>query len=247
MTEDPFSRIHEGDGMPELVVIPPGAFLMGSPETETGHEDWETPQHAVTLSSPFALGRTPVTFQQWDVFLADGGTGYRPDDEGWGRDDRPVINVSWQDAQAYVGWLASRSGRPYRLPTESEWEYAARAGTDTAYFWGDAFAPGRANCLDDPGAWGGKATAPVASFPANPFGLSDMLGNVWEWTEDVWSEFYLNAPDDGSARRHGDLEARALRGGSWCDPARMVRAASRNRNGLGFRCNDYGFRVALSL
>jgi formylglycine-generating enzyme required for sulfatase activity len=230
-----------------MIAIPPGRFVMGSPDAEAGRDDCEGPQHDVVIRHGFALARTCVTFAQWDRFLGAEGTAYSPSDEGWGRGDRPVVNVSWEDSQAYVAWLASRTGRAYRLPSESEWEYAARGGTTTAYHWGGAFILGRANCLDGGEAWAGEMTAPVGAFPANEFGLHDMLGNVWEWVEDCWNEFYIDAPADGSPWRDGRCDARVLRGGSWCDPPRLVRAAARNRNDKRFRCNDYGFRVALDL
>lgn len=232
---------------PDMVVVPAGSFQMGASDDEEGREDCETPRHLVTFARPFALSRTPVTFAQWDWYQAQGGTAYRPDDEGWGRADRPVINVCWEDARSFVSWLAERTGHPYRLPSESEWEYAARGGTDRAFHWGDSFAVGCANCLDGQEPWTGRMTSPVGSYPANAFGFSDMLGNVWEWVEDCWNEFYRRAPIDGTPWSAGVCEARVLRGGSWCDPARLVRAAARNRNGRHFRCNDYSFRVALDL
>ncbi|TXL72920.1 formylglycine-generating enzyme family protein [Vineibacter terrae] len=236
-----------GAGMPDMVVIPAGRCEMGARDGEEGQEDCEGPRHVVVIARAFALSRTPVTFAQWDVFLAHAPAAHRPADEGWGRAGRPVVNVSWDDAQAYVRWLAARCGRPCRLPSESEWEYAARAGTQTAYHWGEPFEAGRANGIDSGCEWSGTCSSPVGSFAANAFGLHDMHGNVWEWVEDCWNEFYLDAPDDGSPWRAGRCDARVLRGGSWCDPPRLLRAAARNRNSRGFRCNDYGFRVALSL
>lgn len=164
----------EGADLPVMIAIPPGRFIMGSPDAEPGRDDCEGPQHDVIIGRGFALARTPITFAQWDRFVAAGGTAYAPPDEGWGRGDRPVVNVSWDDAQAYLAWLAERSGRAYRLPSESEWEYAARGGTATAYHWGAAFVPGGATCLDGGDRWGGQMTAPVACSPANPFGLHDM-------------------------------------------------------------------------
>ncbi len=238
------ATICDGADLPELVVVPPGRFRMGSPDDEAGRDDNEGPCHPVTIGYRFAIGRHPVTFAQWDAFGAAGGTDHRPSDEGWGRGDRPVINVGWHDAQAYVRWLTEVTGRRYRLPSEAEWEYAARAGTAGAYHWGDDAGRRMANCLEHDGDWGRARTSPVGRFPANPFGLHDMLGNVWEWVEDCWNEFYIAAPDDGSPWLAGQTDARVLRGGSCLDPPRLVRAAARNRNGMDFRCNDYGFRVA---
>lgn len=235
----------------DMVVVPAGAFMMGAGASadggEDGGEDCETPRHPVTIARPFALSRTPVTFAQWDLYQAEAGIAHRPADEGWGRGDRPAVNLSWDDARGCVDWLARRTGRPFRLPSESEWEYAARAGTSSAFHWGERFEIGRANCLDGAEPWTGRMTSPVGSYPANGFGLHDMLGNIWEWVEDCWNEFYRRAPADGSAWRAGMTEAHVLRGGSWCDPARLVRAAARNRHGHDFRCNDYGFRIALDL
>lgn len=230
-------------GAPALVAIPPGRFRMGSPDEEPGHEDCEYPVREVTIAHGFALGRTPVTFAEWDAFAAATG-GWRPPDEGWGRGARPVVNVSWTDAMAYCAWLSAREGRVFRLPTEAEWEYAARAGGATAYPWGEGIGERRANGIDAGGAEGGLRTTEVGRFAPNAFGLYDMVGNVWEWVADCWNEFYVNAPSDGSAWLAGDCTRRVLRGGSWADVPRLLRCAARNRNGRDFRCNDYGFRVA---
>ena len=182
-----------------MVVIPAGSFLMGSPEGEEGRLDREGPQHPVTIGAPFALGKYEVTFDEWDACVAAGGCEHRPDDQGWGRGTRPVINVSWEDAHQYVAWLSGETGETYRLPSEAEWEYAARAGTTTRYFWGDGEDPacGSANIYDQVGKaaddYGGASfgcddgfaeTAPAGSFRANAFGLHDVSGNVWEWVED---------------------------------------------------------------
>lgn len=236
-----------GTGLPDMLFIPAGRFLMGARGDEEDREDCEGPQHEVVFRRSFALSRTAVTFAQWDIFAAEQPQAHRPADEGWGRGDRPVINVSWHDAQAYLRWLCSRTARACRLPSESEWEYAARAGTETPYYWGRAMTAGLCNCVDSGSPCSGERTAPVASFAANPHGLHDMHGNIWEWVEDGWNEFYLDAPSDGSPWLSGRRDARVLRGGSWCDPPRLVRAAARNRNSADFRCNDYGFRVAVSL
>ncbi|MBV8191514.1 MAG: formylglycine-generating enzyme family protein [Alphaproteobacteria bacterium] len=232
--------------LPELVVIPGGRFQMGSSDQETGHEDCEYPVHEVIITRAFGLGRYPVTFDQWDAFAEQTGA-YRPHDEGWGRAARPVINVSWQDAKSYMAWLAKKTDRRYRLPTEAEWEYAARAGTSTAYSWGSEIGAGNSNCVTDEAAAGRRGTSPVGQFPSNAFGLYDMHGNVWEWVEDCWNEYYIGAPVDGSAWLSGDCSRRVLRGGSWLDVPRQVRSAARNRNGGDFRCNDYGFRIAVDL
>ena len=171
-------------------------------------------------------------------------------DSGWGRGRRPAINVSWDDAQAYVKWLSSITGKPYRLLSEAEYEYAARAGTETAYPWGDDIklnGKAMANCVGCGSQWDGEQTAPVGSFAANQFGLYDMVGNVWEWAEDCWNESYQGAPADGSAWTSGDCSRRIIRGGSWNDNPVLLRSAYRLRNNAGGRDVSLGFRVARTL
>jgi formylglycine-generating enzyme required for sulfatase activity len=184
------------EGGPEMVVVPAGTFQMGSPQTEEGHDNDEDPQHPVTFANPFAVGRFAVTFDQWNACAAEGGcNGYRPDDNGWRRGQRPVINVSWNDAKAYVDWLAKKTGRPYRLLSEAEWEYVARARSTTAFWWGDSISTNQANfngnyrypthglstAKEIKGEYR-QRTTPVNSFDPNPWGLYQVHGNVWEWT-----------------------------------------------------------------
>ena len=233
---------------PEMVVVPAGSFLMGSPSHEAGRDDDEGPRHRVTIARPFAVGKYEVTFAEWDACVADGGCGGdRPDDEGWGRGRRPVVNVSWDDAKAYVRWLNRKTGKQYRLPSEAEWEYAARAGTTTRYNWGDDIGRNRANCDGCGSRWDRKQTAPAGSFPANVFGLHDVHGNVWEWVEDCRNVNYQGAPSDGSARMSGDCSSRVLRGGSWFNEPRYLRSALRGRGRTGNRSYGLGFRVARTL
>ncbi len=230
---------------PEMVVVPPGDFMMGSPSSEEDRSDDEGPRHRVTIGSPFAVGVYEVTFSEWDACASAGGCGgYRPDDEGWGRGQRPVINVSWDDAQSYVAWLSRATGEAYRLLSESEWEYVARAGTATRYWWGRDIGRNRANCDRCGSRWDDERTAPVGSFEANAFGLHDVHGNVWEWVQDCWNDSYAGAPGDGSAWESGNCSRRVLRGGSWDDVPRVLRAASRGRDDTGFRGSYAGFRVA---
>lgn len=242
---------------PEMVALPGGTFVMGSPESEAGRDSDEGPQHAVTIK-PFAIGKHEVTFDEWDACVAAGGcNAYRPDDAGWGRGRRPVINVSWNGAQGYVDWLAKATGKPYRLPTEAEWEYAARAGTTTPFALPppegsiDIAGKGLANCDGCGSAWDNKSTAPVGSFPANAWGLHDLHGNVREWIEDVWHASYQDAPVDGSAWTGGEgiisSRFRVLRGGSWDDGPGGLRSA--NRFGIlpEYRGSSLGFRVARTL
>ena len=235
---------------PELVVVPAGSFMMGSPEGEEGSFDDEGPLHEVRIDYPLAVGVYAVTFDEWDACVSDGGcVGYRPDDEGWGRGTRPVINVSWEDAQMYVKWLSWKTGKGYRLLSESEWEYVARAGTRTQYWWGDEIGRNRANCDGCGSRWDNERTAPVGSFSANAFGLYDVHGNVLEWVEDCWNDSYDGAPEDGSAWVSEDCDCclRVQRGGSWSFNPRSLRFANRHRNPTGIRYINVGFRVARTL
>ena len=219
---------------PLMVVVPSGSFLMGSPESEVNRHRDEGPVRRVTMARPFAVGVYEVTFDEWDACVSDGWGcgGYRPDDRGWGRGLRPVVFVSWDDAQAYVRWLSRKTGHKYRLLSEAEWEYVARAGTTTRYWWGDDIGRNRANCTGCGSRWDSKQTAPVGSFSANPFGLHDVHGNVWEWVEDCWE---------------GGCSRRVLRGGSWDDFPGTLRSAARNGYTPGLRSYDAGFRVARTL
>ena len=233
---------------PDMVVIPAGNFQMGCLSYGNDCNDDERPVHYVRIPEHFALSKYEVTFAQWDACVVDGGcNGYRPSDEGWGRGSRPVINVSWEVAQTYVSWLSRSTGKNYRLPSESEWEYAARAGSTTQYNWGNDIGRNQANCDGCGSLWDDNRSAPVGSFTANALGLHDMHGNVWEWVEDCWNDSYNGAPRDGAAWSSGDCALRVLRGGSWGSRPRDLRAANRGRGTTGGR-NDYdGFRVARTL
>ena len=235
---------------PVMVEVPAGSFMMGSPEPEPGPGSLEIPQHRVAIGLPFAVGVYEVTFAEWDACVGAGGCGgHRP--WGWGRGGRPVMNVSWEDAQAYVQWLSRETGQRYRLLTEAEWEYVARAGTTTDRYWGQGEA-GQcryANGDDDdaPCPDGYEFTAPVGSYQPNAFGLYDVLGNVTEWTEDCWNLDYSGAPVDGSAWRSGDCSRRVLRGGSWNYGPWVLRSALRSGGSAGYRDDDHGFRVARTI
>ena len=244
---NPGDKFRDCPECPEMVVVPSGSFMMGSPESESGRYDAEGPVHRVTIARPFAVGVYEVTFDEWDACVSDRGCGgYRPDDRNWGRGNHPVFDVSWNDAKAYVRWLSGKTGQEYRLLSEAEWEYAARAGTRTKYWWGDSIGRGRANCNTDCGdSYGGAA--PVGSFSANPYGLYDVHGNVWELTEDCWNDSYRGAPSDGSAWESGECGWRVLRGGSWYDGPWDLRSALRGRLDTSVRIYDAGFRVARTL
>jgi len=242
---------------PEMVVVPPGSFLMGSSEDKGS--DNEKPQHEVVIAQPFAVGKYEVARGEYAAFAATGG--HKPgigcalwsrgewdpfadwEAPGFSQTDRdPAVCVSWDDAQAYVRWLASKAGRPYRLLSEAEWEYASRAGTTTRYFWGDKITPEDANY----GGHVGKTTE-VGSYLPNFWGLYDVHGNVWEWVEDCWNESYEGAPSDGSAWTSGECDRRVLRGGSWSAKPEGLRAAVRGVGGPDGRIDFLGIRVARML
>ncbi len=242
----PHDTFKECANCPEMVTVPAGSFTMGSPTSEPGRSSDEGPRHRVTIARQFAVGRFEVTFDEWDACVAAGGcNGYKPSDEGWGRGRRPVINVSRDDAQAYAAWLSKKTGEPYRLLSESEYEYATRAGTQTAYPWGNAVGTNNANCHACGSQWDAKQTAPVGSFGANRFDLYDMVGNVREWTEDCYHNNYSGAPADGSAWIEGaNCYHRVVRGGSWLISPAFLRSASRYWFATDYRLNYVGFRVA---
>lgn len=229
---------------PNMVVIPSGSFTMG--DLNRRGDDNELPTHKVTIKKPFALSQHEVTFRDYDFFALSTGREL-PDDEGWGRGDRPVINVSWNDANAYSDWMRRQTGLAYRLPTEAEWEYSARAGTYSAFWWDNDIGLNNAVCHDCGSEFDSKKTAPVGSFKANPYGLYDMNGNVYEWVSDCYNESYENAPNDGSSWDVGQCNLRVMRGGSWYDIPRLIRSASRYRHPSNAAQNTWGFRVALDL
>ena len=242
--------LKDGGQGPEMVVLPTGSFKMGSPSTETGRYINEGPVRTVTIGKRIAMGRYEVTFDDYNRFTADSSTTQTlPADEGWGRGSRPVINVSQVDAKAYATWLSAQTGKTYRLPSEAEWEYAARAGTTTAYPWGNGFVLNRANCFGCGSAWDNKESAPVGSFAANAFGLYDLHGNVWEWVEDCLHNNYEGAPSDGSAWTTScDGSVRAVaRGGSWNVNPRFLRSAYRAWGSPSDRSGGDGFRLVQDL
>ena len=230
-----------GEG-PEMVVIPAGRFRMGC-VSQRICRDSEEPVHEVTIPAPFALSVHEVTFEDYDRFTYP----HKVEDQAWGRGNRPAIHVSWDDAKAYVAWLSSETGAEYRLPSEAEWEYAARARSETKYSWGNDIGSNRANCLLDFCGDPWENTAPTGSFGPNAWGLHDMHGNVQEWVEDCWNPNYSAAPSDGSAWLNGNCDVRVLRGGSCSNNPRGLRAAERDRLLTDRRNRDVGFRVARTL
>ena len=230
---------------PQMVYIPAGSFRMG--DIQGGGDSNEKPVHRVSVKA-FLMSATEVTFAQWDACAAAGGCSYKPSDSGWGSGSRPVINVSWEDiTKQYIPWLNKKTGEQYRLPSEAEWEYAARAGSETKYSWGNSIGNNKANCDGCGSRWDNSQTAPVGSFAANAFGLYDMHGNVWEWTQDCWNGSYKDAPSDGTAWLSGNCGRRVLRGGSWNYRPNDLRSANRNYNTTGYRSSSFGFRLARTL
>jgi formylglycine-generating enzyme required for sulfatase activity len=223
---------------PEVVPIPAGRFEMGS----TDGFAFERPVHRVEIRKPFYIGRREVTFDEWDACVSEGGCQYRPSDRGLGRGLRPVTDVDWNDAKTYLSWLSSKTGHTYRLPTEAEWEYAARGGRSTTYPWGNTLEKDRANCLGCTSIPLNKAVE-TGTFPANGFGLFDMVGNAAEWVEDCWRDSYSGAPKNGSAWDKEDCRERVLRGGSFNNETRFVRSAARFKYDYDVRYYTNGFRV----
>ena len=224
---------------PEMVPIPAGDFEMGA----TDGSSFERPVHHVSMRKPFYIGRREVTFDEWDACTNEGGCPYRPADGGLGRGLRPVTDVDWNDAKGYLTWLSAKTGHTYRLPTEAEWEYAARAGSNTAYMWGASFEKERANCVGCNTIDLGKAVE-SGTFGANGFGLFDMAGNAAEWVEDCWNETYKGAPADGSAWNKPNCRERVLRGGSFNNDKRYVRSSARFKYDYDVRYYANGFRAA---
>ena len=251
----PGREFRDCEGCPEMVVVPAGEYMMGSLRGEAGRGSDEGPRHWVRIGAAFGVGKYEVTFEEWAACVSDGGCGgYWPGDEGWGRGRRPVIEVSWEDAKRYVEWLSRKTGEEYRLLSEAEWEYVARAGTTGPFHYGWTIATEQAN-YDGNYSYGTgtkgeyrRRTVRVGSFGANGFGLHDVHGNVWEWVEDCWHGDYSGAPDDGSAwTSGGDCGRRVVRGGSWYSKPRYLRSSYRSWYSAGYRENFNGFRVARTL
>lgn len=257
------------DDCPLMVTVPAGSFTMGSPASEQGRWADEGPQHAVAIAQVFWVGVHEVSFAEWDACVAGGGCSHRPNDYDRGRGNRPVIDVSWIDAAKYTEWLEETTGKPYRLLSESEWEYMARAGTSTARYWGASSVRQcqYANGADESAqrefpevSWDGAVAcddgaadgSTVGSYLPNDFGIFDALGNVWEWTQDCWHHSYSGAPTDGSAwetetEGFGYCGVAVIRGGGWIASPRAIRSSVRAWLDINDRTIDVGFRVARAL
>jgi formylglycine-generating enzyme required for sulfatase activity len=252
------SSFRDCPSCPEMVTLPAGEFMMGSPESERGRGTDEGPQHKVSFAQPFAAGKYEVTFAEWDACVAEGGCTQKPGDEGWGRGRHPVINVSWHDATQFAAWLSKKTGKHYRLLSEAEWEYAARGVTkatdpSTPFSTGAAINYRQAN-YDANFTYGSspqglyrQKTVDVGSLPRNPFGLHEMHGNVWEWVQDCYRPSYEGAPADGSPVDSGDCSLHILRGGAWNYYPRLLRSAYRYATSPDVQLNNAGFRVARGL
>lgn len=224
---------------PKLVVLGPGSFVMGDND---GYK-YEVPAHEVTIDYVFALGQFEVTFEEWEACAAQLGCKASPDDHGWGKGRYPIINLTYQDIQDYLKWISKKTGEVYRLPSEAEWEFAARAGTTTAYWWGDGVGKNNANCRRCASKWSGHGSAPVGSFKPNPWGLYDMNGNAWEWVGDCWTAHHVATPVNGAARMDGNCKEPVIRGGSWYYFPKLSRSAYRYKNGINVFSYNISFRV----
>jgi formylglycine-generating enzyme required for sulfatase activity len=240
VSNKPGETFRDCDACVEMVVVPAGSFSMGS------SSQFENPIHTVRIEKPFAIAKHEVTFEEWDRCVDEGGCKHRPDDRAWGREKRPVINVTWTDAKEFAAWMSQKTGHTYRLPSEAEWEYAARGGVNTPYWWGRDIGTKQANCRDCK-VDNTQQTLPVGSFKANPFGLHDTAGNAAEWVEDCWNDDYRGAPNNGKAWETGQCRLRVLRGGAFDSQARYLRSQSRFRYDSDVRFSANGFRIVREL
>ncbi|NYH98265.1 formylglycine-generating enzyme family protein [Cupriavidus plantarum] len=233
------SELRDCPACPVLIALSPGGFTMGSNTSDPA----ERPPHHVNIGQPFAIGKYEVTVEQWNACV-EASACAKIGTNGVDAKRAPVRDVSWDDAQQYLAWLSKTTGKTYRLPTEAEWEYAARGGTGSAYWWGDQMKKGNANCKDCGDPWSQDAPADVGSFAANPYGLHDMNGSVWEWVGDCWHSSYKGAPADGRAWDENGCTARVIRGGSWREGAPYMVSSTRFKYSTSVRQSQNGFRVA---
>jgi formylglycine-generating enzyme required for sulfatase activity len=236
--------VRDCDHCPDMVVLQPGSFVMGDDRGDRS----ERPAHRVTIRKPYAIGKYEVTLAQWNACVAAGSCRALAETSTDGLTDKsPARDISWTDAQQYVRWLSKSTGQHYRLPTEAEWEYAARAGTGSRYWWGENMESGKANCKGCGGDWSNEAPADIDAFPANPYGIHGMNGGVWEWVEDCWFKSYAGAPADGSAWTRPDCRENVIRGGSWRNDSTYAHSASRFTYDTQVRYLLNGMRVAKTL
>ena len=224
---------------PKMAFVPAGQFTM----SEAKNKKPEKPKQEVNISKPFAISKYEVTWDEWEACMAADGCQWQPDDHRWGRGKMPIINVSWEHANNYVKWLSEKTGNIYRLATEAEWEYAARAGTTTNYWWGDNLKKKHANCYKCGTKWSGKQSAPVGSFPPNPWGIHDMHGNVWEWTADCWNLNQEGSLSHASIRTDGNCTKRVVRGGSWYYYPKLSHSQSRDK----FKTDLFSYNIGIRL
>ncbi len=236
------SAFHDCADCPEMVVVGPGSFIMGQYGVRRS-----SPPHQVTIGRGFSIGRYDVTFDEYDACVADHGCQGPTRDYGWGRGRRPVVDISWDDAVVYAAWLSHRTGRRYRLPSEAEYEYAMRAGSTDAFWFGNDIGRNAANCNGCGSAWDNRMTAPVGSFAPNAFGIYDAVGNISRWVQDQWHANYDGAPTDGSVWANGDPLRRVIRGGSWFNGPDFLHSAYRNADTSRVRNGKIGFRIARDL
>ena len=254
-------RFRDCRNCPEMIVVPAGEFMMGenphsSPKFESSRPDdlvvfrvmptEAKPYHKVSIPTPFAVGRYPVTFDEWDECVSEGGCrGYQPVASPDEKHLFPVTDVNWDDVESYINWIAKKTGKKYRLLTEAEWEYIARAGSSAYYYWGDAMEDGRINCCGEHPI---EKMTKVGALPPNAFGVYDTLGYIWQWTEDCWHATYDRAPTDGSSWEvDGDCKLRVMRGGDYQSPSHIASLSDRNFAPIAYRWYSVGFRVARTI
>jgi len=242
-TPKPGTVFRDCPDCPEMVVIPPGIFIMGLNPKEAR----EGPAHRRNVGKPFAIGKYEVTFDEWEMCMREKGCTTEPHDHEWGKGRRPVINITFEDALQFIAWLSKKTGKPYRLPSEAEWEYADRAGTGTDFWFGDDVGENKANCKDCYSEWSAWGTAPVGSFPPNPFGLHDTVANVFEWVQDCWNPDHKGAPTDTRPRTDGNCQERVIRGGSFYYFKKVSRSSYRAKNLAVVKSYWLGFRIARDL
>jgi len=239
METEPYKFFKDCKVCPEMVKIPSGTFEMGS---KIGKQN-EKPVTKIHIDQPLAVGRFEVTFDEWDACHSEGGCSRKVHDRDWGRKNRPVINVLYSDIQEYLRWIKEKTNKLYRLPSEAEWEYAARAGTTTEYWWGDKMIKGYANCRDCGTKWSGIKSAPVGSFKPNPWGLYDLHGNLLEYVVDCWTNTHANVANNASPTLRPNCRSRVIKGGAWYYLPKASRSASRARNDTRVFSYFIGFRV----